>query len=113
MKVVFCKIKESISSASQSQVFNPSSFSPNKSDVDFGLHFPQPPSIKESKANNFNEFDTLTGKMKGTYMLSGGARGPTKTKDIKECGITMRILWSMNKDDKSGVERGSSEYLTE
>jgi hypothetical protein len=76
MKVVFCKIKDSISSASQFQVFNTSSFGPNESEVEFGLQFPQLPPRKASNANRFYEFDTLMGKIKGISRVSEGARDP-------------------------------------
>ena len=72
MKGVFCKLKDSVSSASHSKS-NPPGFGPSESQVEFSLQFPQPPRRKPSNAESFYEFDTLTGKMKDTSMALGGA----------------------------------------
>lgn len=74
MKVVFWIVKDSISNTSQSKLSR-FSIRPTESEVEFGLQFPQPLPRRGSNAENFYKLDELTGKMKGTTAVSGGAYG--------------------------------------
>jgi hypothetical protein len=73
LKVVFVKIKESVSEAN-SRLSNRAHRGPSESQVEFGLHFPQPAPRKASINPSVYEFDTLTGAIKGTSTVSGGIR---------------------------------------
>jgi hypothetical protein len=71
MKVAFCKIKDAVSSPSQSKNSN-SSVGPTESETEFRLQSPQPAPRKTSIAESFYELDALTGRLKGISYVSGG-----------------------------------------